>query len=134
MTMRSMYVRDYLSADLITLTPDMDILQADRVLIDNNISGAPVVDESGGLVGILTERDILASAVQAYYYGNRGGLVREYMVKEPQCVAPDDSLMEVARLFIDGRYHRYPVVDDDRLVGIISRSDLMRALREYYPT
>ena len=133
MTGRSMHVRDYMSADLITLKPEMDILHAARALIDKGISGAPVVDESGRLVGILTERDILASAVHAYYHGTPGGLVREHMVKDPQCVAPNDGLMEVARRFIDARYHRYPVVDDGRLVGMISRSDLMRSLREYYP-
>ena len=133
MNRRSMQVRDYLTTSLVTLDPETDILRAAHTLIDNGISGAPVVDNSGKLVGILTERDVLASAVQAYYHGTRGGLVREHMIVDPKTVAPDDSLMDVARLFIDQRYHRYPVVEDGRLIGMISRSDLMRALGEYYP-
>ena len=133
MTRRSMNVRDYMSDELITLDADTDILHAAHTLITNQISGAPVVDAEGRLQGILTERDVLAAAVQAYYHGTRGGLVRKYMVKDPQTVGPDDSLMDVARLFIDRRFHRYPVVEDGRLIGVISRSDLMQALGEYYP-
>ena len=133
MNRRSMQVRDYLTTSLVTLDPETDILHAAHTLIDNGISGAPVVDKSGKLIGILTERDVLASAVQAYYHGTRGGLVSEHMIVDPKTVAPDDSLMDVARLFIDQRYHRYPVVEDGRLIGMISRSDLMRALGEYYP-
>lgn len=133
MSRRSMHVRDYVSQDLVTLDPEMDILRAAHILIDNRISGAPVVDSLGGLVGIITERDVLASVVQAYYHGTLGGKVRDYMVSDPKTVGPDDSLMDVAHLFVDGRFHRYPVVEEGRLLGVISRSDLMRALGEYYP-
>ena len=133
MTRRSMIVRDYMSDKLVTVDVKTDILHAAHIMINNQISGVPVIDESGGLAGIITERDILASAIQAYYHGPRGGLVRDHMVKDPQTVGPDDSLMAVARLFINESFHRYPVVEDDRLIGVISRSDLMRALGEYYP-
>lgn len=133
MRKRSLLVRDYMSTTLITLDSDTDILQAAHILIRNQISGAPVVDNIGKLVGILTERDIMAMAVQAYYHGTLGGMVKDHMIVNPQTVKPDDSLLDVAQLFINGRFHRFPVVEDGRLIGVISRSDLMRALGEYYP-
>lgn len=133
MTRRSMVVRDYMSEKLVTVDAKTDILHAAHIMINNHISGVPVIDKSGDLVGIITERDILASAIQAYYHGTRGGLVRDHMIEDPQTVGPNDSLMDVARLFINERFHRYPVVEDDRLIGVISRSDLMGALGEYYP-
>ncbi len=133
MKKRSLQVRDYMSDNLITLDSETDILQAAHILIKNQLSGAPVVDNSGKLVGILTERDVLALAVQAYYHGTLGGIAKDHMTAEPQSVGPDASLLDVAQLFIKGRFHRFPVVDDGRLIGVISRSDVMRALGEYYP-
>ncbi len=133
MKKRSMIVRDYMVEKLITLDPETDVLQAAHTLIKNQISGAPVVDNTGRLVGILTERDVLSLAVQAYYHGTLGGIVKDHMADQPQSVGPDDSVLDVAQSFINGRFHRYPVVEDGRLVGVISRSDVMRALGEYYP-
>ncbi len=128
-----MHVRDYMSVRLITINPESDILHAAHTLISNEISGAPVADSHGKLVGIITERDCLALAMQAYYHGTHGGLVRDHMTADPQAVGPDESIMDVARKFINGRFHRYPVVEDGRLIGVISRSDVMRAMGEYYP-
>ncbi len=133
MKKRSMLVRDYMADKLITLDFEMDILQAAHTLIKNQISGAPVIDNTGRLIGILTERDLMELAVQAYYHGTLGGVVKDHMAVDPQTVGPDDSLLDVAQSFIKGRFHRFPVVDNGRLVGIISRGDVMRALGEYYP-
>ncbi len=133
MKKRSMVVRDYMATELITLDPNTDILQAAHALIKNQISGAPVIDAAGDLIGILTERDVLALSVQAYYHGTLGGIVKDHMTLRPETVDADDSLLDVVQSFISGRFHRFPVVDDGRLVGVISRGDVMRALGEYYP-
>ena len=130
--MISLDVRDYMATELVTLEPDQELLAAANMLIEHDISGAPVVDGNGRMVGILTERDCLQAALQAEYYGTRGGLVREFMSVDVESVAPNESILTVASMFVKGSYNRYPVVDDGRLVGQISRLDVMRALRRRY--
>ena len=131
--LRSMLVKDCMSKNVITLTPDMEILRAAHTLIKQDISGAPVVDEHGRLVGILTERDCMQVAMEGFYHGLPGGLVKDRMSTDPQSVDPEASILTVAQLFINGRFHRYPVVDDGRIIGIISRRDVMRAMGKHYP-
>lgn len=131
--LRSVLVRDHMSTDLVTLDADMDIMRAAHKLISHGISGAPVLDHSGKLVGVLTERDLMRVAMQAEYYAIPGGLVSEFMSHNPQAVSPQASILEVAQMFIDGRFHRYPVVEGGSLVGVISRSDVMQAMGKHYP-
>ncbi len=130
--MMSLDVRDYMTTDLVTLDPHSDLLAAANTLIEHDISGAPVVDGDGRMVGILTERDCLQAALQAEYYGTRGGLVSDFMSVDVECIAPEESILKIAAMFIKGSYNRYPVVEDGRLVGQISRRDVMRALRKRY--
>ena len=111
----------------------MEILRASQVLISSDVSGAPVLDQHGRLVGVLTERDLLKVVLHAGYHGEPGGLVRDYMAREPASVTPDDTILELAERFIKEGYRRYPVVDGGRLVGVISRRDVMRAMGAHYP-
>jgi len=130
---RSMLVKDHMKTAVITLHPDMEILRASQVLIGSDISGAPVLDQHGRLIGMLTERDCLRVVLQADYHGQPGGLVRQYMSKDPVSVGPGDTILELADRFINHPYRRYPVLDGGRLVGVISRRDVMRAMGEHYP-
>ncbi len=130
---RSMLVKDYMSKNVVTLTPGMDLLHAAHVLISNNIAGAPVLDEHSKLVGILTERDCMRVAIQAGYHGTPGGIVRDHMSVKPQSVDPEESILKLAQLFLDNRFHRYPVLENGHLIGVISRRDVMRAMGEFYP-
>ena len=130
---RSMLVKDYMSKRPVTLKPEMDLLHAAHILISNNIAGAPVLDEHGKLVGILTERDCMRVAIQADYYGTPGGIVSDHMSVDPQSVDPEESILKLAQLFLDSRFHRYPVLDNGHLIGVISRRDVMRAMGEFYP-
>ena len=130
---RSMRVRDYMSKDLLTFIPEMEILRAGHLLVAHDISGAPVLDKQKILVGMLTERDCMRVAIQAEYHGMPGGLVGGYMSVNPQAVDPEESILKVADLFVEGRYHRYPVLENGSLVGVISRRDVMRAMGEFYP-
>ena len=130
---RSMFVKDHMATDLVTLDPEMEILRAAQVLISRDISGAPVLDRHGRLAGMLTERDFMRVALHAGYHGEPGGLVRDYMAPDPVSVGPEDTILELAERFINAKYRRYPVLDGGRLVGVISRRDVMRALGEHYP-
>jgi CBS domain-containing protein len=130
---RSMQIQDYMQKGFLTLDPEMDVLRAAQLLIKSDISGAPVLDKHGRLVGMLTERDCMQVALQGFYHGEPGGQVKKHMSPDPEYVSPDKSILTLAEMFINGRFQRYPVVDNGRLVGVIARWDVMRALAEYYP-
>ena len=131
---RSMLVKDHMVTNVITLDPDMEILRATQLLIRHDISGAPVLDKHGRLIGVLTERDCMRVTLHADYHGAPGGLVRDYMSAAPVSVSPEDTILELAERFINERYRRYPVLDGGRLVGVISRREVMRAMGHHYPT
>jgi len=117
-----------MSRQLITLTPDMEINRAMNLLIDNRISGAPVLDATGNLVGMLSQKDCLKAALHASYFREWGGKVADYMSCEPVSLDADLDLVEAAEAFLASSYRRFPVMSEGRLVGQISRSDLLRAL------
>ena len=131
--LRSVFVKDHMSKNVVTLDPEMEILQAVQELIRHDISGAPVLDRHGRLVGVLTERDCMRVAMEGSYHGSPAGPVKDFMSGNPQWIGPEQSILTLADLFINGRFHRYPVVDNGRLVGVISRRDVMRAMAEHYP-
>jgi len=126
---KSVSAKDFMATNLVTFHPDMDIMEAVRLLLQHRISGAPVVDLLGNLVGMLSEKDCLKVALDAGYHGDWGGRVDEYMNPEVQTIDADTSILDVARSFIEGRYRRYPVMKENRLVGQISRRDVLRALQ-----
>ena len=121
-------VKDYMSRPVVTLKPDMDVLEAMEILLAKRISGAPVVDKIGNLVGMLSEKDCMRVALNAGYHGHWGGPVAEYMHPDVETVDADTSIFDMASRFLRQAYRRYPVVKDNRLVGQISRRDVMRAL------
>jgi CBS domain-containing protein len=127
-------VREFMARDLVKFSPDMDVLEAVRILVDKRISGAPVVDQVGNLVGVLSEKDCLQVALRAGYHEQWGGCVHEYMHKEVETIDAEASIIDAARRFAESRYRRYPVVEAGRLVGLISRRDVLRALSKLWWT
>ena len=130
--LKSVRVRDYMATKLVTLRPDTEILRAVNTLLANDIAGAPVVDDDGNLVGILTERDCMRVVLNAGYHSEYGGQVSEYMSKDVETIAAEESIVDAAKLFFGERFHRYPVLENDRLVGQLSRRDVMRALAKLW--
>lgn len=127
---RAAKARDYMTRHLITLTPDMEVMHAVGIFVERQISGAPVLDPTGNLVGMLSEKDCMRVALSAGYYGEWGGRVAEYMHAPVATIDADMPIVEVAQLFAEREYRRYPVLEDARLVGQISRSDVLRALQQ----
>ena len=123
-------VNEYMSTQLFTVTPDTEIMRAVYLLVEHDISGVPVVDEEGILVGILTERDCIVTAISAGYFDEAGGSVRDFMSSPVEPVQRDDSLMDVADRLSKSIYRRFPVVEDGRLIGLISRRDVLEALKQ----
>lgn len=122
-------VRDFYSTRLVTVRRDAPLLRAVQMMLDHDISGMPVVDGEGKLVGILTERDCIRKAVEAGYLDEPGGTVADYMSAEVETVGPDDALLDVAARFVESPFRRFPVVEHGRLMGIIGRRDFLRAMQ-----
>ena len=125
---KSITVREFMAANLVTFTPDMEILRAIHALVEKRISGATVVDDRGNVVGMLSEQDCMKVALHAGYHGELGGRVAEYMSTDVKTIDADTSILELAELFLKSPYRRYPVMKDNRLVGQISRRDVLRAM------
>jgi len=128
-TLDSVQVRDYMTAELVTFSPEMEVMQAVHTLVQNGISGAPVLDAEGNLLGILSQRDCLGVALMAAQDSCCiAGPVSQFMSKLPQTVAPDANLTQLATMFTTAPFRRYPVVENGRVIGQISRSDVLRAI------
>lgn len=121
-------VSDYMVSDPLTVAPETEITQVVSLLIERDLSGALVVDRDGALVGIVTERDCIAVASSADYYEEWGGPVSKYMSSPVEHVAPDDNLVDVAVRMAASPHRRFPVIEDGRLVGILTRREVLRAL------
>jgi CBS domain-containing protein len=143
-----MQVRDVMTRKVISVTDADSILAAARLMLQNRISGLPVLDASGNLVGVVTEGDFLrrgeigtqrarpawlefllgAGRLADEYVHAFGRKVSEIMTADPICVTEDDSLRTVVELMERGRVKRLPVIRDGRLIGIVSRANLVHAV------
>jgi CBS domain-containing protein len=130
MNLKSCRVRDYMAGKLITFKPDTDVLDAIHELVQQRIAGAPVVNDQGELVGMLSELDCMTVALNAGYYGDWGGPVADYMTPDVESVDADMNIVDLAQKFLQTKYRRFPVLRNNRLVGQISRRDVLRALKE----
>lgn len=129
--LHSISVKEYMSASVVTFSPGDDVLEAIHILVERRISGSPVVDGAGNIVGMLSEKDCMKVALEAGYNEGMGGKVSDYMTRNVETIDADSSIMEVAKAFIDQPYKRFPVVDEEeRLVGQISRADVLRAIEK----
>jgi CBS domain-containing protein len=121
-------VKDYMKKHPVTIHPEMEVQEAVVFLLNHHISAAPVVDESGTLVGILAERDCLEAFLNAEYYQSPTTLVGDLMSSEVVTVDSDADILKAARLFSQHKFHHLPVLAGQRLVGDISRRDVIRAI------
>ena len=121
-------VDDYMTRTLTQFLPEENIHTAAKILLDQRISGAPVIDESGQLVGVLSKKDCLQVVYNASYHKDWGGRVDEYMTREVRTIESGTDIVTIADLFVESNYRRFPVMENDRMVGQISRQDILRAL------
>jgi CBS domain-containing protein len=98
MNLKSCLVKDYMARTLITFKPDTPVLDAVHVLVKNRIAGAPVVDDEGNLLGMLSELDCMRVALQAGYHGDYGGPVRDYMTEGVKTVSMEMSIAHLKLL------------------------------------
>jgi len=102
------------------------------VLLDKRLSGAPVLDKTGRLVGVLSKKDCLAIVYNTAYHQDWGGKVEQYMSHEVEHIDADSSIFTAAEKLLNSHYRRFPVLRNGELVGQISRYDILRAIDEVY--
>ena len=124
-------VKDYMSSRLVTLTPETDVFEAIRKLLENRITGAPVIDEEGNLVGMFSEKGCMKVVLEASYNQGMGGKVSEFMTHTSETIDGEASIVDAAEKFLNSDMRNIPVFEDVDLVGIISRTDVLRALSSH---
>ena len=117
--------REFMTTSLVTIRPDMDIYEAIDILLKSNISGAPVVNEAGCLKGVLSEKDCLRLFAVGAFDQLPGGNVERYMSSEVKTVGPEYDLFTVADIFIKNQFRRLPVVENGKIIGQVSRRDVL---------
>ncbi|MBG0789319.1 MAG: CBS domain-containing protein [Desulfovibrionaceae bacterium] len=142
--------KDIMSTDCITLTPDTDITQAAKILLDKNINGAPVMDGET-VVGVLCQSDLVAQqkriTIPSFFTLLDGVFplsshedlekeitkiaatkVSEAMTQSPTSVAPDASIEDIATLMANKKLYTLPVIDNGALVGVVGKEDVLKTL------
>ncbi len=121
-------IADYMTKNIMTLKLDADVLAAIKQLLAHKITCAPVLDQSGKLVGMFSEKDSMKVVLDASYNQGMSGKVIDFMNKEVLSVQAESSIVDLADKFRDSSVRSFPVFDDNKLVGIVSRTDVLKAL------
>jgi CBS domain-containing protein len=125
--------KQLMNTSIITIGKDEDVYEAMRLMALNNVTGLPVVDDEGALVGIVTEKDILVllcNCLEDTGIDHAIGKVGEFMTRRIVCFHPEDSLSDIAECLSTSNFRRVPILDNGKLVGIISRRDIIRHVRD----
>ncbi|HIL40918.1 MAG: CBS domain-containing protein [Methylococcales bacterium] len=124
-------VSDYMTASVVTFSKSTNIFEAIRTMVKTQITSAPVINDAHELIGIFTEKDCMAIAIGATYNQDMGGSVGDFMTHEVVTVKAESSILEVAQQFNNTHIRSFPVLDDDGFVGIISRTDVLKAIAAF---
>ena len=126
--LKEITVANYMAKKIVTLKKDTEILAAINQLLSHRITSAPVLDDKGQLLGIFSEKDCIKVALETVYNKGITKNVSDYMLKDIVTVDVDASIIELAEQFEKSDIRSYPVYDKGKLVGMISRADILRAL------
>ncbi|WP_342633112.1 MULTISPECIES: CBS domain-containing protein [Methylomicrobium] len=113
---------------LVTLTQDHSVIDAIKIMLGHKITCAPVLDDKGQLLGMFSEMDGMKAFLDTVYNQGMSGKVCDYMTRNPITVNADISIVDLAEKFMKLSVRSFPVYEDGELVGIISRTDLFKAL------
>lgn len=151
--MDQLLVRDIMQTEVITVKPSTTVRELADILAKHRISGVPVVDDEGRVVGMVSEADVIVQDADLHFpfyiqfldsiiylqsfgkFEERfrkmfGTKVQEVMTEEVMTVSPDASVRDAAALMADRQVNRLPVVEGAKLVGIVTRGDVVRAIAE----
>ncbi|MDC7996625.1 CBS domain-containing protein [Gilvibacter sediminis] len=122
-------VSDYMTRKLITFRPDQPVLEVMNTLIKNKISGGPVVNDKGELVGIISEGDCMKQISESRYYNQPMDniTVEQHMATDVETIDGDLNVFDAAQRFVNSKRRRFPIVENGKLVGQISQKDVLKA-------
>lgn len=122
-------VSDYMSRELITFKPDQTVDEVIHSLIANKISGGPVVNSNNELIGIISEGDCLKQISESHYYNMpvEQDIVENRMVKNVETIDGNMDVFEAAKKFLNSKIRRFPIVEEGKLIGLISQKDILKA-------
>jgi CBS domain-containing protein len=122
-------VRDHMDTTVHCVAPETPILDAVDFLLEHRVTGAPVIDANGRLVGMLSERDCLKLLAKGVDANVPRGTVADFMTSEIIAIPPDMDIYFAAGMFLGSTVRRLPVVENDKLVGAITRFDILRVIQ-----
>ncbi|MGL5949081.1 MAG: CBS domain-containing protein [Aeromonas sp.] len=126
--MESLKVKDYMQARPITFTADMMVQAAVEKFINSHQLGGPVIDGQGSLIGWISEQDCIASLLKEAYHCEQTAQVKDVMRQDVLTVTPTTSILEVAEMMQGQKPKNYPVIEGNKLVGVITRHHIMQAI------
>lgn len=121
-------VKDIMTTSVLTVSPESTMREAAVLLVENAISGMPVVDSSGQTVGILSEKDVLTHLLDLRSGNEKGLYVRDYMNIAIWTLDADTEVVNAARILLDTNFGRLPVVENGAFVGLVSLQDFIQAM------
>ncbi len=125
--------RDLMTTSLLLFRPEHTLLEAIELLIKRRVSGAPVVDEEGRIIGTLSELDCLRMLASDEFYlqqQEEGARVRQFMTTGGRTIPPDLGIYAISHYFLTNPIRRLPVVEREKLIGQVSRRDVLRGMEE----
>jgi CBS domain-containing protein len=128
MMLTKITVDDYMTKRLVSLSMQTNVFDAIKKLLENKITCAPVIDEQGQLIGMFSEKDGMRVVLESVYDQGMFGKVEDFMSTDIISVDANSSIVNLAEKFKDSTVRSYPVFNHAQLVGIISRTDVLRAL------
>ena len=128
--LKSVKVMDVMVTQWVKFSPEIEIYQAIETLLEHRISSAPVINDSGSLVGVFSESDCLRRILDSSYHEEQGGdnRVEHYMSPKVDVLSPEVGIVEAAQIFIANNRRRLPVVEEGKVVGLVSRRDILSAV------
>ncbi|WP_163561024.1 CBS domain-containing protein [Halomonas sp. NO4] len=121
-------VRDIMSRDCYRVTENTSVTTLSEGLALHRLPGVPVVDSHDHLIGFISEQDVLGKVLESAYLNDEPPLVRELMRHEVLAVSPTKSITDLAQEMLGTKPKVYPVTEQGRLVGIVTRRDVLSAL------
>jgi predicted transcriptional regulator len=111
-----------------TVSEGQDISEAISLFTERNLFGAAVLDNLGNMVGILSVTDCIGEAIKEGFDAGSHRRISTLMSRDVRSVDVDDNILDVAQMFMTEPYRRYPVMEDNRVVGVITRLEVLKAL------
>jgi len=131
MSIESIKVRSCMDESILPLSPDTPLIVATSALCRNKLTGLPVVDAHMKVIGFLSEQDCIGKVLNESFYGYSDATVKDVMKTEIVGISPETSIIDLAQEMKQNRPRVYPVIENDKLLGVISRTDVLMALKRH---